>query len=144
MLGFFVIMVQLPSFFSYHGTSLSCFVQGVKLFFFKLHFLQEAVAVSPDSQKNGLSREEFLSFYKELTTRPEVYFLLARFVCTVYLVRLKYCSALLTKSTVTSSILAVKLGRMKRSLVSRTSVQSDSKFLVCDSLTLWVPLTLGV
>lgn len=40
---------------------------------------KEAVAVSPDSQKNGLSREEFLSFYKELTTRPEVYFLLARY-----------------------------------------------------------------
>jgi len=38
------------------------------------------VAVSPDSQKNSLSREEFLSFYKELTTRPEVYFLLARLV----------------------------------------------------------------
>lgn len=51
-------------------------------FFIILHFMQEAVAVSPDSQKNGLSREEFLSFYKELTTRPEVYFLLARFVCT--------------------------------------------------------------
>ncbi|XP_067055342.1 inactive phospholipase C-like protein 1 [Acropora muricata] len=40
---------------------------------------KEAVAVSPDSQKNSLSKEEFLSFYKELTTRPEVYFLLARY-----------------------------------------------------------------
>lgn len=40
---------------------------------------KEAVAVSPNSQKNSLSREEFLSFYKELTTRPEVYFLLARY-----------------------------------------------------------------
>lgn len=44
------------------------------------YFLQEAVAISSNSQKNSLSREEFLSFYKELTTRPEVYFLMARFV----------------------------------------------------------------
>lgn len=40
---------------------------------------KEAVAVSSNSQKNSLSRDEFLSFYKELTTRPEVYFLLARY-----------------------------------------------------------------
>ena len=150
----FLYFMSFVDFFHYHDTAAIFFLSYLPwnkfvMFctrgkIFLLHFLQEAVAVSPDSQKNGLSREEFLSFYKELTTRPEVYFLLARFVCTVYLVRLKYCSALLTKSTVTSSILALKLGRMKRSLVSRTSVQSDSKFLVCDSLTLWVPLTLGV
>lgn len=40
---------------------------------------KEAVAISSNSQKNSLSREEFLSFYKELTTRPEVYFLMARY-----------------------------------------------------------------
>ncbi|PFX30571.1 Inactive phospholipase C-like protein 1 [Stylophora pistillata] len=40
---------------------------------------KEAVATSSNSQKNSLSREEFLSFYKELTTRPEVYFLMARY-----------------------------------------------------------------
>ncbi|XP_068708108.1 inactive phospholipase C-like protein 1 [Montipora foliosa] len=40
---------------------------------------KEAVVVGSDSQKNSLARDEFLSFYKELTTRPEVYFLLARY-----------------------------------------------------------------
>ncbi|KXJ09691.1 Inactive phospholipase C-like protein 2 [Exaiptasia diaphana] len=40
---------------------------------------KEATAVSSAPQKNSLSLEEFLSFYKELTTRPEVYFLLARY-----------------------------------------------------------------
>ncbi|XP_032219310.2 inactive phospholipase C-like protein 2 isoform X2 [Nematostella vectensis] len=40
---------------------------------------KEATAVSSAPQKNSLSREEFLSFYKELTTRPEIYFLLARY-----------------------------------------------------------------
>ena len=39
---------------------------------------QESVASSSAPQANSLTREEFISFYKELTTRPEVYFLLAR------------------------------------------------------------------
>jgi len=52
--------------------------------------LQEAVAVSSNSQKNSLSREEFLSFYKELTTRPEVYFLLARCVGVVITINMLF------------------------------------------------------
>ncbi|XP_031575010.1 inactive phospholipase C-like protein 1 isoform X2 [Actinia tenebrosa] len=40
---------------------------------------KEATTISSAPHKNSLSLDEFLSFYKELTTRPEVYFLLARY-----------------------------------------------------------------
>ncbi|XP_046860493.1 inactive phospholipase C-like protein 2 isoform X2 [Xenia sp. Carnegie-2017] len=40
---------------------------------------KEVVADNSRSMKNSLNKEEFLQLYKDLTTRPEVYFLMARY-----------------------------------------------------------------